>query len=126
MLLLGGFALAQYCALTLAKEEAVLARIHKPPRPRVAEMNEGVALGDDVSQDEDFVCVICLDTSPSPIQSGCASPGASAALCKMACFHGNEKVRCIVCRHEQARGGSRTMTVWEVGSTERRTCIPSA
>jgi hypothetical protein len=30
-------------------------------------MNEGVALGNDVSQGEDGVCFICLGTSPSPI-----------------------------------------------------------
>ena len=40
-------------------------------------MNKGVALGDDVSQGEDGVCFICLDTSPSPIQSGCACRGAT-------------------------------------------------
>ena len=46
-------------------------------------MNEGVALGDDVSQGEDGVCFVCLGTSPSPIQSGCACRGAAgmAHLC---------------------------------------------
>ena len=47
-------------------------------------MNEGVALGDDVSQGEDGVCFICLDTSPSPIQSGCACRGA-AGLAHLRC-----------------------------------------
>ena len=46
-------------------------------------MNE-VALGDDVSQGEDGVCFICLDTSPSPIQSGCACRGA-AGLAHLRC-----------------------------------------
>ena len=40
-------------------------------------MNKGVDLDDDVSQGEDGVCFICLDTSPSPIQSGCACRGAT-------------------------------------------------
>ena len=47
-------------------------------------MNEGVALGDDVSQGEDGVCFICLGTSPSPIQSGCACRGA-AGLAHLRC-----------------------------------------
>ena len=47
-------------------------------------MNEGVALGNDVSQGEDGVCFICLDTSPSPIQSGCACRGA-AGLAHLRC-----------------------------------------
>ena len=49
-----------------------------------AEMNKGVALDDDdISQGEDGVCFICLGTSPSPIQSGCACRGAAgmAHLC---------------------------------------------
>jgi len=49
-----------------------------------AEMNEGVALGDDVSEGEDGVCFVCLDTSPSPIQSGCACRGA-AGLAHLCC-----------------------------------------
>ena len=36
-----------------------------------------VALGDDVSQGKDGVCFICLDMSPSLIQSGCACRGAT-------------------------------------------------
>ena len=47
-------------------------------------MNKGVALGDDVSQGEDGVCFICLDTSPSPIQSGCACRGATG-LAHLSC-----------------------------------------
>ena len=47
-------------------------------------MNEGVALGNDVSLGEDGVCFICLDTSPSPIQSGCACRGA-AGLAHLRC-----------------------------------------
>ena len=43
----------------------------------MAEMN-------DVSQGEDGVCFICLDTSPSPIQSGCACRGA-AGLAHLGC-----------------------------------------
>ena len=43
----------------------------------MAEMN-------DVSQGEDGVCFICLDTSPSPIQSGCACRGA-AGLAHLRC-----------------------------------------
>ena len=41
-------------------------------------MNEGVALG------EDGVCFVCLGTSPSPIQSGCACRGA-AGLAHLRC-----------------------------------------
>ena len=41
-------------------------------------MNEGVALG------EDGVCFVCLGTSPSPIQSGCACRGA-AGLAHLCC-----------------------------------------
>ena len=40
-------------------------------------MNAGATLGVDVSQGEDDVCLICLDTSPSLIQSGCACRGAA-------------------------------------------------
>ena len=40
--------------------------------------------GNDVSQGEDGVCFICLDTSPSPIQSGCACRGA-AGLAHLRC-----------------------------------------
>ena len=47
-------------------------------------MNEGVALGNDVSLGEDGVCFICLDMSPSPIQSGCACRGA-AGLAHLRC-----------------------------------------
>ena len=43
-----------------------------------------VALGDDVSQGKDGVCFICLDMSPSPIQSGCACRGA-AGLAHLRC-----------------------------------------
>ena len=46
-------------------------------QPGVAEMNAGATLGVDVSQGEDDVCFICLDTSPSLIQSGCACRGAA-------------------------------------------------
>ena len=49
-----------------------------------ATMGEGVAPGNDVSQGEDGVCFICLDTSPSPIQSGCACRGA-AGLAHLRC-----------------------------------------
>ena len=45
-------------------------------QPGVAEMNADATLGVDVSQDED-ACFICFETSPSPIQSGCACPGAA-------------------------------------------------
>ena len=41
-------------------------------------MNQGVALG------EDGVCFVCLGTSPSPIQSGCACRGA-AGLAHLCC-----------------------------------------
>ena len=44
-----------------------------------AEMNEGVALGDDVSQGEDGVCFICLGTSPSPIHLMRVSRGRGSA-----------------------------------------------
>ena len=39
-------------------------------------MNRGATLGVDVSRDED-ACFICFETSPSPIQSGCACRGAA-------------------------------------------------
>ena len=39
-------------------------------------MNAGAILGVDVSQDED-ACFICFETSPLPIQSGCACRGAA-------------------------------------------------
>jgi hypothetical protein len=64
-----------------------------------AEMNEGVALGDDVSQGEDGVCLVCLGTSPSPIQSGCACRGAAGLAhlrCRIEATEAKEQYQVVV------------------------------